>query len=105
MPNLSSSLATLTGIRHRVQCLELREGMRGALEEGPGVVDLLAVADDPEVDAIFVADDRDVEADAVDDHADREVREHLRTRAVERGPRARNVGDHQVQRRARAAQD
>ena len=85
--------------------LELLERVRGALEERPRVVDLLAVADDPEVDAVLVADDRDVQADAVDDHRDGEVRLHLRAGAVERGARARDVGDHEVQRRARAAED
>ena len=34
--------------------LELLEGVGGALQERPRVVDLLAVADDPEVHAVLV---------------------------------------------------
>src|SRR4051812_11983259 len=103
--SLAGAMLTFTPSASRCALRKLVQRAPGAVQECPRVVDLLAVADDPEVDAVLVADHGDVQADAVDDHRDRVVGEQLGTRAVERAARAGDVGDDEVQRRAGAAED
>src|SRR3954469_24043541 len=61
-PSRAVTRRRFSDVRARHEAVEL---CAQAVEHRPGVVDLLAVGDDPEVEVVAVAHDRDVEADAV----------------------------------------